>query len=47
MDFQFNTLPPDRRIIIPELGIQAPIVNVEGDISQKMKDGEFTEELKQ
>lgn len=47
LDFQFNTLPPDRRIIIPELGIQAPIVNVEGDISQKMKDGEFTEELKQ
>lgn len=47
LDFQFNTLPPDRRIIIPELGIQAPIVNVDGDVPQKMKDGEFTEELKQ
>lgn len=46
LDFQFNTLPPDKRIIIPDLGIQAPIITVDGDISAKMKDGHFTEELK-
>lgn len=47
LDFQFNTLPPDKRIIIPDLGIQAPINDVEGDIQAKMQDGSFTEELKQ
>lgn len=46
LDFQFNTLPPDKRIIIPDLGVQAPIVTVEWDIQAKMKDGEFSEELK-
>lgn len=46
LDFQFNTLPPDKRIIIPDLGVQAPIITVEWDIENKMKEGEFTEELK-
>jgi len=46
LDFQFNTLPPDKRIIIPDLGIQAPIITVDGDIGAKIKDGHFKEELK-
>ncbi|HMY80688.1 MAG TPA: sortase [Candidatus Absconditabacterales bacterium] len=47
LDFQFNLLPPDNRIIIPELGLQAPIVTVNGDVTTKMKEGLFTDELKQ
>lgn len=47
LDRQFNTLPPDKRIVIPDLGIQAPIVMVEGDTKGKMQEGEFAEELKQ
>lgn len=47
LDFQFNILPPWKRIIIPDLGIQAPIQDVEGDIQAKMEDGLFSDELKQ
>jgi LPXTG-site transpeptidase (sortase) family protein len=47
LDFQFNILPPGKRIIIPDLGIQAPIQDVDGDVQAKMEDGLFSDELKQ
>ena len=43
---QFNTAPPDNRIVIAGIWTQAPIVTVEWDIDAKMKEGEFSEELK-
>jgi len=47
LERQFNTLPPDRRIVIADIWTQAPIITVEGDIEEKMKEWEFKEELRQ
>lgn len=47
LEWQFNTLPPDNRIIIKRLGTQAPIVIAQGDLDNKIKEWEFSEELKQ
>ncbi len=45
-DFTFNLKPPDNRIIIPSLGVDAPIVNIEYVNPQRMmNEGNFEEEL--
>lgn len=43
--FQFNTLPPENRIIIPAIGVNAPIVDVSVTTEQKLKHGDFDQEL--
>lgn len=46
IQFKFNTLPPDRRIIIPEIWVQSPIINVDENAEMKMQEWEFTDDLK-
>lgn len=46
IQYKFNTLPPDRRIIIPEIWVQSPIVNVDENAESKMQEWEFTDDLK-
>jgi hypothetical protein len=41
----FNTLPPDDRIIVSELGIDAPIVDIKYYTALKLEQGNFKEEL--
>lgn len=43
--FQFNTLPPENRLIIPAIGINAPIVDVSAATEQKLRNGDFDQEL--
>lgn len=43
--FQFNTLPPENRIIIPAIGVNAPIVDVSVTTEQKIRHGDFDTEL--
>jgi len=43
--FQFNTLPPENRLIIPAIGVNAPIVDVSVATEQKLKKGDFDQEL--
>ena len=43
--FQFNTLPPENRLIIPAIGVNAPIVDVSVTTEQKLKHGDFDQEL--
>jgi len=45
IQFGFNLLPPDNRLSIPKLGIQAPIINVVYYTPQKLRDGDFDKEL--
>ncbi len=43
--FQFNTLPPENRLIIPAIGINAPIVDVSVTTEHKIRQGDFDDEL--
>ncbi len=43
--FQFNTLPPENRIIIPAISVNAPIVDVSAATEQQIKHGDFDQEL--
>lgn len=43
--FQFNTLPPENRLIIPAINVNAPIVDVSAATEQKLKNGDFDQEL--
>ncbi|UFX83279.1 sortase [Candidatus Absconditicoccus praedator] len=43
--FDFNLNPPDNRIIIPSIGVDAPIVDVDYVNPQKMAEANFEEEL--
>ncbi len=45
LSFQFNTLPPENRIIIPAIGVNAPIVDVADANQKKLKEGDFDQEL--
>lgn len=46
IQYKFNTLPPDRRIIIPAIWVQSPIINVDENAEAKMQEWEFTDDLK-
>ncbi len=46
IQYKFNTLPPDRRIIIPSIWVESPIVNVDTNAELKMQEWEFTDDLK-
>lgn len=43
--FQFNTMPPENRLIIPAIGVNAPIVDVTAATEQKLRKGDFDKEL--
>lgn len=45
ISFQFNTLPPENRLIIPAIGVSVPIVDVSITTEQKLKHGDFDQEL--
>lgn len=45
--FNFNTLPPDNRLMIPSLGVNVPIVDVKFYTTQKLEEGDFHKELAQ
>lgn len=45
--YPLNLLPPGRRIMIPSLQVDAPIVTVNYVSEQKMLDGDFDTELRQ
>ncbi len=45
IDFEFNLLPPDNRLAIPKLGIQAPILNIVYYTPEKLAKGDFDKEL--
>lgn len=45
--YPLNLLPPGRRILIPSLQVDAPIVTVNYISEQKMLEGDFDEELRQ
>ncbi|MBS8122344.1 sortase, partial [Candidatus Vampirococcus lugosii] len=44
-EMSYNLLPPDNRIIIPSIGIDAPIVDTKYIIPEKMAEGDFDDEL--
>ena len=44
-DLPFNTLPPENRLIIPAIGVNAPIVDVSAATEQKLRKGDFDQEL--
>ncbi|MBP6910698.1 hypothetical protein KBC03_03795 [Patescibacteria group bacterium] len=43
--FSFNTLPPQNRLIIPAIGVDAPIVDVTAATEKQLKLGDFDQEL--
>ena len=43
--FQYNTLPPENRLIIPAIGVNAPIVDISAATEHKLRNGDFDEEL--
>ncbi len=45
IDFEFNLLPPDNRISIPKLGIQAPVLNIVYYTPEKLAKWDFDKEL--
>lgn len=43
--FSYSMVPPEHRLFIPSLGIDAPIVDVSAATEDKLKRGDFTTEL--
>ncbi len=43
--FEYNTLPPENRLIIPAIGVNAPIVDVSAATEEKLRKGDFDQEL--
>lgn len=46
-EFAFNDLPPGRRLSVPSVWIEAPIVEVEYASEEKMENGDFEVELRE
>lgn len=44
-NFSYSLVPPEHRIFIPSIGIDAPIVDVTATTEQKLRDGDFMDEL--
>lgn len=43
--FSYSMVPPEHRIFIPSIGVDAPIVDVSAATENKLKHGDFTNEL--
>ncbi len=43
--FQFNTLPPENRLVIPSISVNTPIVDVTVATEKKLRQGDFDQEL--
>lgn len=46
-DFAFNDLPPGRRLMMKSIWVDTPIVDVDYASEEKMKNGDFDDELRQ
>lgn len=44
-ELDFNTLPPENKLIIPAIGVDVPIVDVSVATEQKLRHGDFDQEL--
>ncbi len=43
--FSYSMIPPEHRIFIPSIGVDAPIIDVSAATEDKLKHGNFTNEL--
>jgi len=43
--FDFNLLPPDKRVVIDEIFVDAPIVDIKYATTEKIRNADYDEEL--